>query len=167
MANAPRRRGSTAATASPARLRPRLRAATRWRDDFGVGLALERAPVGDQLLAQRLEVLDDSVVDQRHRSDDVRVSVADGRRAVGRPARVGDADRRRAAARGSSSRARLSSLPSARRRAMAALIDGADASRVIAAIFEALQAIEEPLRDFTFADNPNDTAHARRLNYSV
>ena len=85
-------------------------------DDFGVGLALELAPVGDQLVAQRLEVLDDAVVDQRHRPDDVRMGVVDGRRAVGRPARVGDADGRRRAAPGASSRARLSSLPSARRR---------------------------------------------------
>ena len=85
-------------------------------DDLAVGLALELAPVGDQLVAQRLEILDDAVVDQRHRPDDVRMGVADGRRAVGRPAGVGDADRRRASGSAASSRARLSSLPSARRR---------------------------------------------------
>ena len=62
-------------------------------DDLGVGLALELAALGDQLVAQRLEILDDAVVDQRHRPDDVRVGVADGRRAVRRPAGVGDADR--------------------------------------------------------------------------
>ena len=61
-------------------------------DDFGVGLAVELAAFGDQLVAQRLEILDDAVVDQRHRPDDVRVGVADGRRAVRRPAGVGDAD---------------------------------------------------------------------------
>ena len=60
-------------------------------DDLGVGLALELAALGDQLVAQRLEVLDDAVVDQRDAADDVRVGVADGRRAMRRPARVGDA----------------------------------------------------------------------------
>ena len=85
-------------------------------DDFGVGFAFERAPFGDQLVAQRLEILDDAVVDQRDRPDDVRVGVADGRRAMGRPARVGDAGGAVRAARAASSRARLSSLPSARRR---------------------------------------------------
>ena len=85
-------------------------------DDFGVGLALELAALRDQLVAKRLEILDDAVVDQRHRPDDVRVRIADRRRAVGRPARVGDAGRRRAADAAASSRARLSSLPSARRR---------------------------------------------------
>ncbi len=85
-------------------------------DDFGVGLAAERAAFGDQLVAQRLEVLDDAVVDQRDATDDMRVGIADRRRAVRGPARVRDADGHRAAAPPSSSRARLSSLPSARRR---------------------------------------------------
>ena len=90
--------------------------ATRWATtSLSVSLT-KLAAVGDQLVAQRLEILDDAVVDQRHRPGDVRVGVADGRRAVGRPARVGDADRRRASGSAASSRARLSSLPSARRR---------------------------------------------------
>ena len=62
-------------------------------DDLAVGLALEGAALGLHLLAQRLEILDDAVVDDRDAVDDVRVGVADGRRAVGRPAGVGDADR--------------------------------------------------------------------------
>ena len=84
-------------------------------DDLGIGLALELAALGDQLVAQRLEILDDAVVDQRHRPDDVRVGVADGRRAMRRPAGMGDAGRAMKRVLGSS-RARLSSLPSARRR---------------------------------------------------
>ena len=59
-------------------------------DDLGVGLALECASLRNQLVAQRLEVLDDPIVHQRHRADDVRMGIADGRRAVGRPARMGD-----------------------------------------------------------------------------
>ena len=116
MAKAPCSRGSTAATASSRRSAALDLARDEVADDLGVGLALELAPLGDQLVAQRLEILDDAVVDQRHRPDDVRVGVADRRRAMRRPAGVGDADRRRAADAAASSRARLSSLPSARRR---------------------------------------------------
>ena len=35
-----------------------------------------------------------------------------------------------------------------------------DAGRVIAAIFEALETVEQPLRNFRFPDNRNDTAHS-------
>ena len=84
-------------------------------DDLGVGLAAELAALGNQLVAQRLEILDDAVVDQRHRPDDMRMGVADGRRAMRRPAGVGDAGN--AVQRlGLELAARLSSLPSARRR---------------------------------------------------
>jgi hypothetical protein len=61
-------------------------------DDFAVGLGQEDAAFRLHLLAQGTEVLDDAVVDQRDAVDDVRVGVADGGRAVGRPAGVGDAD---------------------------------------------------------------------------
>src|SRR6185369_10485770 len=59
-------------------------------DDLGVRLAFEGPAFGDELVAERLEILDDAVVDERNLANDVRVSVADGRSAVGRPARVGD-----------------------------------------------------------------------------
>ena len=88
-------------------------------DDLGVGLALEDAALGLHLLAQRLEILDDAVVDDGDAVDDVRMGVADGRRAMGRPAGMGDADRCRRSGSASSARARLSSLPSARRRSSA------------------------------------------------
>ncbi len=61
------------------------------RDDFGIGLALELAPLGDQLVAERFEILDDAVVDQHHVADDVRMGVVDRRRAVRRPAGMRDA----------------------------------------------------------------------------
>jgi hypothetical protein len=61
-------------------------------DDLGVGLALEAAALGLQLLAQRLEILDDAVVDDATPSTTCGMGVADGRRAVRRPAGVGDPD---------------------------------------------------------------------------
>ena len=117
------------------------------RDDLGVGLALERAAARDQLLAQRLEVLDDAVVDQRDFAGRVRVRVVRGRRAMGRPAGVGDADRRPARDCAPSSRTRLASLPSARRRTSCAVVHGADARAVIAAIFHPPEPVDQPVRD--------------------
>ena len=62
------------------------------RHDLAVSLAQEFAPVGDELVPQRLEIFDDAIVDQRDRSGDVRVGVADRRRAMRRPAGVGNTD---------------------------------------------------------------------------
>src|SRR3546814_17798220 len=62
------------------------------RDDLGIGLAVEMTAARDQFVAQRLEILDDAVVDQRHLTRGVRVRVAGGRPAMRRPARVCDTD---------------------------------------------------------------------------
>ncbi len=128
-------------------------------DDLGVGLAVERPPFGDQLLAQRLEILDDAVVDQRHWPNDVRMGVADGRRAVRRPARVGDPGRapQRFSVELTRKIVELALRPPPLE---LAADDGADAGRVIAAIFEPLEPVEQPLRDVAFADNSNDPAHS-------
>ncbi len=77
------------------------------RGDLGVGLGDEAVALGRELLAQRLEVLDDAVVDDGEPARRVRMGVRLGRLAVGRPAGVADADRaaraapRRASPRGS------------------------------------------------------------------
>ncbi len=62
------------------------------RHDFAVCLAQEVASVGDQFVAQYFEILDDPIVDQRYWPGDMRVSIADRRRAVRRPACVRDTD---------------------------------------------------------------------------
>src|SRR5829696_46477 len=129
-------------------------------DDFRVGLAVELAPVGDELLAQRFEVLDDAVVHDRHRPDDVRVGIVDGRSAVGRPAGVRDPDG--AAERFSAQLTRqVVELALGAAADEVAVLDGADAGAVITAIFEALQAIEQALSDDLLADNSNDSTHSR------
>ena len=110
-------------------------------DDFGIGLTFECAPFGDQFVAEQLEILDDAVVDQRDRADDVRVGVADGRGAVGRPARVGDTGR--AVERMGRQLAReIVELALGPPPDQLAALDGADAGRVIAAIFEPLEPVE-------------------------
>jgi hypothetical protein len=40
------------------------------------------------------------------------------------------------------------------------MVDRADAGRVITAIFEALEPVEQPLRDITRSDNSDNSAHA-------
>ena len=61
--------------------------------DLGIGLGGETVSLGGELLAQRLEVLDDAVVDHGEPGRSVRMGVGDRRLAVGRPARMSDADR--------------------------------------------------------------------------
>jgi hypothetical protein len=66
--------------------------------DLGVGLGAELHALGEQLLLQGVEVLDDAVVDQREAvalATTVRVGVAVGRAAVGGPPGVSDAGARR------------------------------------------------------------------------
>jgi hypothetical protein len=42
-----------------------------------------------------------------------------------------------------------------------AIVDRTDAGGIIAAIFEPLEAVEQPLRDIAVADNSNYTAHRK------
>src|SRR6056297_2432503 len=59
-------------------------------NDFAIGGRLEDIPLGEQLLAQRLEVFDDSIVDQDHFAiaAGVRMCVLLSRWPMGGPTRV-------------------------------------------------------------------------------
>ncbi len=85
-------------------------------DHLGIGLGVEAAAVGGQLLLELAVVLDDAVVDQRQPLGRVRVGIGLGRLAVGGPAGVADAGAPGQAATRSSFASRLRSLPSARHR---------------------------------------------------
>src|SRR3954470_13723475 len=127
-------------------------------DDLGIGLALELASFADQLIAQRLEILDDAVVHQRNRADDVGVGIADRRRTARTPAGVCDPNGavqriRRQLAR---KLIELSLGPAADE---PAVIDRADARRIRTTIFEALESVEQPPRNIRSPDNPNNSAH--------
>ena len=84
--------------------------------------------------------------------------------AMGRPARVADADR---------AVERLVLQPAFEVDELAfgaaagkfAALDGGDAGRVIAAIFEPLQRIDDERRDRRVADNPNDSAHVAQPQF--
>ena len=92
-------------------------------------------------------------------ADDVRVGVADGRRAMRRPARVGDADVAVQRMRLRSSRGEIVELALGAAPLELAVVDRADAGGIIAAIFEPLEAVEQPLRDVRLADDPDNSAH--------
>ena len=130
-------------------------------DDLGVGLALERPPFGNELIAQRLEILDDAVVDERNVADDVRVRIADGRRAMRSPARMGDAGDAVERVLFQLSR-EIVELALGAPADKLAILDRANAGRVIAAIFEPLQAVEQPLRDIRLSDDPDNSTHVTR-----
>ena len=62
-------------------------------NDFGIRLRAERPSFAHEFVAQLKIVLDNAVVDDHHVAGAVRVGVLLGRRPVGRPAGVTDADR--------------------------------------------------------------------------
>src|SRR5689334_8307485 len=127
-------------------------------DHFGVGLALKFASFGNELVAERLEILDDAVVDERHGSDDMRMCIAHGRRAMRCPARMGYAS-------GAVERARLQLAREILELALgptpfeAPIVNRADSGGIITAVFEPLQPIEQALRDIRFTHDPDNAAH--------
>ena len=112
-----------------------------------------------ELFAQLPEILDDAVVHDREPVGGVRMRVAFGRPAVGRPARMADAD-------GAGERfarellSRFRSLPSARRRVELAVFERGDARRVVAAIFETLECVDERACDRFTSKYAHNSAHA-------
>ncbi len=130
------------------------------RDHFAVGFAFQRAPARKQLVAQRLVVLDNAVVDQRDFGGGVRVRVLAGRCAMRGPAGVRDTD---------SARCRIAFQhlfqieQFAGRTAAHQFITGnrADARAVIATILHAPQPLDKLLRHIVPADNSDYSAHGR------
>ena len=112
---------------------------------LGVGLGLEHVALGGELVAQLLEVLDDAVVHDRDALVHVRMGVALDRLAVRGPARVADAG---AALQGMVGEPQLQVLELALGAAAieVAVLDGGDAGRIIAAIFEPPQRVDEIAR---------------------
>ena len=128
------------------------------RRRFQIGLGGEAMALGDQFLAQRLEVLDDAVVDDGDARAGVRMGVGFARLAVRRPAGVADADR-----------------PLERRRIelgfeVLELAFGAQPGqptafkrrhpgRVVAAVFEPLEGGKNVPRHRLASQNANNSAH--------
>ena len=134
------------------------------RDDLGVGLRGELVAGPLELVAELLVVLDDAVVHDRDAvARDVRVGVALVRHAVRRPARVRDAEVAGSRVGGQ----RLGQLRDLADRAQArdlgAAVQHGDAGRVIAAVFEALQALDQDRDDVPVSDRSDDSAHVAAI----
>ena len=141
------------------RLQPALeRHGDEMRDDLRVGLARKRAAGGGDLAPQRLEILDDAVVDDGHLLGGVRMRVRFGRRAMRRPARMADAG-------GAGERLRLQlgfevdELAAGAAARQKPVLERRDAGRIIAAIFEPLQRVDDERRDRLPPQNADDPAH--------
>ena len=114
--------------------------------DFGVGLGRKPVALGDQLLAQRAEVLDDAVVHDREARAGVRMGVGLARLAMRRPAGVADADcprQRRLVELG----LEVLELALGAQAGEPALLERRDPGRIIAAVFEPLQRRHDVGRD--------------------
>ena len=138
------------------------------RDDLGVGLRGEDVAGGLEALAQRLVVLDDAVVDDGDLAvGDVRMRVGRRGRAVRRPARVRDAgvrgERARIGLRGEIGDARRAHQPlEVRRRGIVA--DDREAGRVVAAVLEPSNAVDQDGNDVPRGRRSDDAAHGVSLS---
>ena len=139
------------------------------RQHLGVGLAVELVPLACQKLLQRGVVLDNAVVDERDaaRVVQVRVGVLLRRRAVGGPARVRDAHarvRQRAAVALVAVDLVLEHADAPHRAAnvqLAIRLDHGHAGRVVAAVLEALEPLDEHGLGDLAADVGDDSTHKR------
>ncbi len=130
------------------------------RDHFGVRFRSEFVAELHELVVQFLVILDDAVVDDRDAvARHMRVGIPLVRHAMRRPARVGDSEVARSW-RGGQRLGKLRHLADgAQARDMGAAIQHSDARRVIAPVFEALQAFDEDRDDVPVSDRSNDSAH--------
>ena len=128
-------------------------------DDFGVRLRGEDGTFGRELFLDLGEILDDAVVNDRDAIDEMRMGIRLVRHTVSGPAGVRDADiawKRFAGELG----LEIEELAFGAAAIELAVVDGGDAGRIIAAIFEPLQGVDETLRYGLVTDDADDAAHA-------
>ena len=130
------------------------------RGDLGVGLGRERMALGGELVTQRSEVFDDAVVDHGESRRRVGMGVGLGRLAVRRPAGVADADRARERI---AHELGLEILEFALGAPplQTAVLQGRNAGRVVAAIFESLQRLDDRPGDRPPPQHAHYAAHRR------
>jgi len=128
-------------------------------DDLGISLGLEAHALVLELGAQLLKVLDDAVMDQRHPLGGVGMRVGDGRGPMRRPAGVANADRPRQR-RAVQLRFQARDLAFGPAPLYAPIDQRRHAGRIVAAIFQPLQPVQQQRRDRPPPDNPNDPAHS-------
>src|ERR1700758_3968603 len=128
-------------------------------DDFGIGLGRELDTLVLKFAPQLGEILDDAVVHDRDFFGGVRMGIVLGRTAMGRPAGMADADR---------AGERLALQPGLEILELAlgapprecAVFQRRNARGIVAAIFEALERIDQMRRRRLTADDSDDSAHS-------
>ena len=132
------------------------------RHHLGVGVAFEALAGGGQFRLQFRVILDDAVMHHRHARGGVRVGVALVGNAVRGPAGVADAD---AAGQrvGLQQRFQIGQLALGAAALDPAIHQGGDAGRVIAAIFQPTQSLDQRRGDLALANDADDAAHVRLL----
>src|SRR6202035_2880826 len=135
-------------------------------NDLGVGLAEELVPARHQLSAELAIVLDDAVVNDVNAPSAVlvRMRVLERRTAVGRPARMSDADRAGGRPLGFDLAGEVSDLVGVLDgRDVPGSIDDRDPGRVVAPILETAKAVEQHGRRGAGAGVADDAAHGTSL----
>ena len=125
-------------------------------DAFGIGVGGEDVAAGAQVGAQAFVVFDDAVVDDGDRAGDMRVGVAFAGYAMGGPAGVGDAGDRLSAGRGG---LKFGDATDGTHAFDLARSDDRNASRVVAAVFEALQSFNKNGNDVAAGCRRDNAAH--------
>ena len=128
--------------------------------NFGIGLRRKRIALGGEFLAQRPEILDDAVMDDRKPRRGVRMGVGLGRLAMRRPAGVADADRPAERRRGEF-RLEVLELALGAPPLQSAVLERRHAGGIVAAVFEPLQRIDDRARDRPGPENPDNSTHAK------
>ena len=138
-------------------------AAEEDRCDLGVRLAAEGEALGEELVFQHREVLDDAVVDdgQTPVVSEVRMRVAVGRSAVRSPARVTDAGAPVADGVGLEVVGEHRQLAGPlRHMEITVVVDDRDTRGVVPPVFQSFQTTEEYLETLVSTDVPHDSTHA-------
>ncbi len=127
--------------------------------DFRVGLRFEDVPLGEKLVAQLAEILDDAVVDDGDALAGMRMGVGLVRRAMRRPAGVADAGVavQRAVVQDLAETVQLAGRAAALDMAMD---QRGDAGGIVAAIFQALEGIQDDRRHVARSRDSYNAAHA-------
>ncbi|MNH04554.1 hypothetical protein D3C79_638530 [compost metagenome] len=133
-------------------------------DDFGIGLRSEDIAKALQLFAQFFVVLDDAVVHHGHFiAREVRVGVALGRRTVGGPASVGDAQLAGQWLDGNSGFQFTDLADTATALQFTVLGEDGQAGAVVPAVLKTLEAFDQDGCDVAFGDGTNDSTHGLLL----
>ena len=135
-------------------------------DDLRIRFRLEFVTLGAQRLAQFAEVFDDAVVDDRDAAVGVGMGVGLVRASMRRPARVADATV--AAERfAHEALAKVAQLALGAPAGQAPALQRGDAGRIIAAIFEAAQRLDNVAGNGFDAENSDYSAHVPAVSFRI